>query len=370
LGWVVDLLESGLRRKEATSMSVYQRGDNWYIDFTFKGQRIRESIGPSRKDADKVIAKKKTEIVENKYLDIRKEPDPIKFHEFAKEYLKWAKTNKKASTDSRDISIMRGLDREFEGKNIQDVTSWLIEKWKSKRAEKFKPGSVNRELALLKHVFSKALEWKRIKENPAPKVKRLKGAARRVRYLMPDEIQTFLSHCEGLLRGLLKPMVTVALHTGARKGELQGLEWSNVNFDLGFISLLVTKNGERRDIPMNETVRATLKAMERASGFVFPNRNGKRIDNCALYLAFYEALEKSKIEDFRFHDLRHTFASNLVMQEGVELNDVRELLGHKKMEMTLRYAHLSPKHKGKVVNILDGVMSQNPPQAEKVVQLM
>ena len=72
-------------------MSIYQRGDNWYIDFTFKGQRIRESIGPSRKDAEKVIAKRKTEIVENKYLDMRKEPDPVKFHDFAKEYLQWAR---------------------------------------------------------------------------------------------------------------------------------------------------------------------------------------------------------------------------------------------------------------------------------------
>jgi len=350
-------------------MGVYLRGDNWYIDFTFKGQRIRESIGPSRRGAEKVIAKKKAEIAENKFLDVRKDPEPITFHEFAKEYLKWAKTNKKASTYSRDISIMRGLGREFEGKNIQDVTSWLIEKWKSKRSEKFKPGSVNRELALLKHIFSKALEWKKIKENPSHKVKRLKGAARRVRYLMPDEIQVLLSNCDGLLRGLLKSLVTVALHTGARKGELQGLEWSNVNFDLGLISLLDTKNGERRDIAMNETVRATLEGMERKNEFVFPNRNGKRIDNAQVQIAFQEALKRSGIEDFHFHDLRHTFASNLVMQEGVELNDIRELLGHKKMDMTLRYAHLSPKHKGKVVNILDRVMSQNPPQVGNVVNL-
>ena len=84
-------------------MAIYQRGDNWYVDFRFKGQRIRESIGPSRKDAEKIIAKKKTEIVENKYLDIRKEPDPVKFHAFAKEYLQWAKTNKKPSTWKRDL---------------------------------------------------------------------------------------------------------------------------------------------------------------------------------------------------------------------------------------------------------------------------
>jgi hypothetical protein len=86
-------------------MAVCQRGDNWYIDFTFKGQRIRESIGPSRKNADRVIAKKKTETVENKYLDIRKEPDPVKFHEFGKQYVEWAKANKKASTCVKDISL-------------------------------------------------------------------------------------------------------------------------------------------------------------------------------------------------------------------------------------------------------------------------
>jgi hypothetical protein len=79
-------------------MAVYRRGENWCIDFTFHGQRIREMIGPSRKGADKVIAKRKAEIAENKFLDVRKESEPITFYEFAKEYLQWAKANKKPST--------------------------------------------------------------------------------------------------------------------------------------------------------------------------------------------------------------------------------------------------------------------------------
>jgi integrase len=351
-------------------MAIYQRGNNFYIDFRFKGKRIRESIGPSKKDAQKVIDKIKTEIVENKYLDIRKDPGPITFYSFEKEYVKWAKVNKKASTCLRDISIMRRFDKEFEGKNIQDITTWQIEKWKAKRQEKLKPSSVNRELALLKHIFSKAVEWKRIKENPIKTVKRLKGETRRIRYLLPDEVNILLSNCDGLLRGLLKSLVTMALHTGARKGELQTLKWPQIDFDLGIITLLDTKNGERRDIPMNDTARAVLKALKGKSDFVFPNRNGKRIDDAQIQIAFTEALRRSRIEDFHFHDLRHSFASNLVMN-GAELNDVRELLGHKRMEMTLRYSHLSPKHKGKVINILDQVfsVSQNPPQVEKVVEL-
>jgi integrase len=349
-------------------MGVYQRGDNWYIDFTFKGQRVRESIGPSRKNAQKVIDKRKTEIIENKYLDIRKDPDPVTFHEFCKQYVQWAKANKKATTCAKDISIMRYLDKEFEGKCLHEITAWQIEKYKVKRMERLKPASVNRDLALIKHLFSKAVEWKKIKENPAKIVKRMKGEGRRLRYLMPDEIQILLSNCDGLLWGLLKPLVTVALHTGARQGELRDLKYSEVNFDLGMITLLDTKNGERRDIPMNETVRSTLQALERKSDFVFPCTNGNGLNHARIHIAFHEALKGSKIEDFHWHDLRHCFASTLVMA-GVELNDVRELLGHKTMEMTLRYAHLSPKHKGKVINILDRVMTQNPPQAEKVVQL-
>ncbi|MEI9475235.1 MAG: hypothetical protein WCO26_01475 [Deltaproteobacteria bacterium] len=104
-------------------MSVYQRGNNGYVDFTFKGQRVRESIGPSRKDTEKVISKKKTEIIENKYLDIRKEPEPVKFYDFAKEYLQWGKVNRKASSYVRLTSTMRRLNEEFGGKALQEITS-------------------------------------------------------------------------------------------------------------------------------------------------------------------------------------------------------------------------------------------------------
>jgi integrase len=350
-------------------MSIYRRGDNWYVDFTFKGERVRESIGPSRKDAEKVIAKKKTEIVENKYLDVRKEPAPVKFHDFAKEYLEWGKSNKKASTCNRDHYTMRLLDAEFEGKNIQDITAWMIEKYKSKRKQTCKPASVNRELALLKHVFSMAVKWGRMKENPARDVRGLKGATKRVRFLMPDEVQKLLSCCDGIMKGVLRPMVTLAVHTGMRKGEILSLRWGQIDFEQGIITLHDTKNGERRDIPMDETAKTTLRGLERKGELVFPSRNGTRIDYTQIHLTFREALKKAGITDFKFHDLRHTFASNLIMQEGVELNDVRELLGHKNIAMTMRYAHLSPKHKSRVVNVLDRVMSQIPPQGEKVVGL-
>ena len=343
-------------------MSIYQRGDNWYIDFTFKGQRIRESIGPSRKGAEKVIAKKKAEIAENKFLDKRKEPDPIRFYDFAKEYLQWAKVNKKPSSLRRTTSLMRQLSQEFEEKNLSEITPWQIEKYKAKRKEQVKPATVNRELALLKHMFTKATEWSRVKESPAKKVRLLKGEVKRVRFLTPDQVQTVLSNCAAHLR----PIVTVAVHTGMRKGEVLGLKRDHVNYEQGIISLFDTKNGERRDIPMNETVKATLKGVENESLYFFCNEEGQPFGD--VKKAFATALRKSGIVDFRFHDLRHTFASNLVMA-GEDLNAVGELLGHKTPGMVKRYAHLSPTYKKKVVGTLDRIMSQNPPQeatAQKV----
>lgn len=347
-------------------MSIYQRGENWYIDFTFKGQRIRESIGPSRKDAEKVIAKRKTEIVENKFLDVRKDPDPITFHAFAKEYLQWSKANKKPSSYVRDLCSMRVLSEEFDKHNIHEITTWQIEKYKAKRKEKVKPATINRETALIKHIYTKAIEWGRCKENPAKKVKLLKGEVKRLRFLVPEEIQRLLSNCAKHL----KPIVTLAVHTGMRRSEILMLRRDQVNLEQGIISILDTKNHERKDIPINETVKAALKAVENKGEYFFCNREGKPFGD--IRQSFGVALEKSGIENFRFHDLRHTFASNLVM-EGVDLNTVRELLGHKNLSMTLRYAHLAPGKKAKAVSILDGIMSQNPPQAEipqKVVSLM
>jgi integrase len=154
-----------------------------------------------------------------------------------------------------------------------------------------------------------------------------------------------------------------------RKGELFTLKWEQVNFEQGIITLHDTKNGERRDIPMDETVKTTLKEMERKGDYVFCNEQGETF--VRVQRSFEAAVKKSRIEDFHFHDLRHTFASNLLM-EGEDLNTVRELLGHKDLTMTLRYAHLSPNHKTRAVNVLDRIMSQNPPQSvipQKVVSL-
>ena len=152
-----------------------------------------------------------------------------------------------------------------------------------------------------------------------------------------------------------------------RQGELLGLKWQQVNLEQGIITLNDTKNSERRDIPMDETVKTILKGIKKKGDHVFCNEEGETF--VRLQRSFKAAVRKSKIEDFRFHDLRHTFASNMVMA-GEDLNTVRELLGHKDLTMTLRYAHLSPNHKTRAVSILDRIMSQNPPQTEKASKVL
>ena len=142
-----------------------------------------------------------------------------------------------------------------------------------------------------------------------------------------------------------------------RKGEILSLKWDQVQN--GFIYLLKTKNKEPRQIPINDDLAAILKKIrkenELKSEYVFLY-NGKPVGN--IKKGFKSALTKAGIEDFRFHDLRHTFASQILMR-GCSMKDVQELLGHKDIKMTMRYAHLTQEHKRNAVNLLNGLTEPN-----------
>ena len=140
--------------------------------------------------------------------------------------------------------------------------------------------------------------------------------------------------------------VTVLLHTGFRRGELLGLRWRDVDLKGGVLTIPKAKNGEARHVPLTSTVRTILSHRPRpldGTALVFPNSEGHR-DLRWAKKTVPGALRAAQIEDFRFHDLRHTFASRLAM-EAVDLMTIRELMGHKTMAMTLRYSHLSPGHR-------------------------
>ncbi|MBU0881350.1 MAG: site-specific integrase [Candidatus Omnitrophica bacterium] len=203
-------------------------------------------------------------------------------------------------------------------------------------------------------MFNKAIEWGKADENPVRKVKLFKENNKRIRYLEKEQIRPFLDACVPHL----KSIVIVALHTGMRKSEIFGLKWQNIHLEREIIYILQTKSGERQQVPMSNIVQKTLISVPKHpdSAYIFCNKDGRPYTN--VRKSFDAALKKCGIIDFHFHDLRHTFASQLVMA-GVDIKTVQELLRHKSIEMTMRYAHLSPDHKKKAVDILGQRISTN-----------
>ena len=209
----------------------------------------------------------------------------------------------------------------------------------------------------MKCLFNKAIAWSRYSgKNPVKGIKLFKEQPR-LRFLEKEEIFKLLANCDEHL----KPIVLVALHTGMRKGEILNLKWHDIDFKRDIAYLYQTKNEESREIRINNEVKSTLLKVKKHpdSSYVFCNKNGEPYGD--IKKSFFTACKKSGIiknSSFRFHDLRHTFASHLVMS-GVDLNTVRELLGHKTLDMTLRYSHLSPDHKKRAVDLLGERISAN-----------
>lgn len=328
-------------------MGVFLRNGNYYIDYYANGKRIKKKIGSSKSLALKVLHKKETEVVENKYLDIKIQ-QKIKFEDFANDYLElYSKVNNKSWKKS-DLHNVNTLKKYFSGKYLYEITMEMVEKFKSERIKEVSPARVNRNISCLKSMFNRAIEWGKIENNPVIKVKLLKENNKRLRYLEKEEITNLISNCSEYL----KPIVIIALNTGMRKGEIFRLEWNHIDFKRGIIYILDTKNGEKREIPINKMAEVALISVKRNpdSPYIFCNKEGKPFSD--ITTSFFTAMKKTGIINFRFHDLRHTFASQLVMS-GIDLNTVRELLGHKSLNMTLRYAHLSSDHKKRAVDILN-----------------
>lgn len=248
-----------------------------------------------------------------------------------------------------------------------------------------RPSTANRKMGSLSGVFSRAVDWGYLEVSPLDKVKALKVDAKgRIRYLSKGEAKALREALDAReermraerdssnqwraerkrkpmvdLRAVtftdhLKPMVILSLNTGLRRGELFNLRWPDVNLQTKTITVAGegAKTIETRHIPLNAEALATLKAWKKqseASGYVFPGQEGERMTD--VKTAWLELLKTAGIADFRWHDMRHDFASRLVMA-GVPLNTVRDLLGHSDIKMTLRYAHLAPDSKAAAVELI------------------
>ena len=297
------------------------------------------------------------------------------------QYEPWATSQRKSGAAT--VKRIRSNFEHLIQRPLVDVNLWVIEKWRSEELKRGKAKTtINRDVTTLKACLSKAVEWEMLPANPLQKLTPLRAeGSSRARYLTASEesaLRNALIARDQRLRenrvsgnawrrarhqaalpdlstvafaDYLQPMVLLTFNTGLRRGEVLQLRWADV--DLPQRKLIVrgdnAKSGKTRHIPLNNEALTTLqqwRSDSRSTEWVFAGHDGERMQ--AVKTSWTGVLRSAAIIDFRWHDLRHHFASRLVMN-GVDLNTVRELLGHSDLAMTLRYAHLSPEHKADAV---------------------
>lgn len=337
-------------------MGLFKRGQVWWMSFTHRGKQVRKPTNvKDKKLAEKIYHKVMTQLAEGQWLD-KLEGEDKTFKELADKYInEYAKLNKRSWQKDQE-RLNNHLIPFFGELIVTEISPKVISAYKGHRYQKdISPSTINRELTIMKHMYTMAVrEWEWCRDNPVKRVRMEKEGPPRDRWLTYEEEKRLLDTCPAWL----KEIVTFALNTGMRQGEILGLRWKDVNLFKGIVILDMTKNGERRSIPLNKTTWELLKTKAKvrylAGDYVFTNDAGNKMDGGNLRTDYMKVLKKAKIEAFTFHDLRHTFATRLV-QRGIDLYKVQKLLGHRDNKTTQRYAHHYPESLRDGVNILDSV---------------
>lgn len=356
--------------------SIYPRNGKWYVSYYCRnGKRLRFCAGPNKGIAELSLKDLEVKDYRNQlgFLD-KKDVAPETF--FA-DYLQYSQTNHRPATTVRYRSAVQNF-LEFlkltpEVVCLRDISPELIEKYKhhrrcvevSKNGKKgplmrettiqkgAKSNTINFELGTLRTIFNLAIQQKYLEDNPVRGVRFLKpDDAKQRRSLTEAEIDRFLRACEP---GLY-PVFFVMLHTGMRRGELINLEWRDLDFDRRVVKVRrkpfwVPKTGER-EIPMSKAVADVLSNLPRESHFVFADKKGNALNGNQLREELIRIAKNAGIYDLTMiHSLRHTFGSHLAQK--VDLPSVQKLMGHSKIETTLRYIHQTPEHLHEAVEKLN-----------------
>lgn len=340
-------------------MALFRRGGSgiWHMSFMYRGEQVRRSTETTdRKLAQRIHDKVKGEIAEKRWFE--KLPGEEKtFREMLEKYMnEHSARNKAPRSHIRDKSLANHLLASFEDFTLVDITPKLIAEYKTnRRAEGASPRTVNYELTLMGHAFNLAIkEWEWCKENPVRKVSKERVSNLRERWLTLKEEETLLRESPKWLQ----EMITFAINTGLRQGEILNLQWAQVDLFRKTMVILEQKNKGKDTLPLNEKALEVLKARAKVrhikSNCVFYRANGTSIDASNLRRTFYSATRKAQIEDFHWHDLRHTFATRLV-QAGVDIYTVQKLGRWKNISMVMRYAHHYPESLRAGIEVLDRV---------------
>lgn len=348
-------------------MALYKRSDSryWWLDFEQDGKRYQLSTKCTNiRAAEKFAAAYKTDVALGK-VSLQSKKKPPSFAEAVEDFLSWSKLHNIESTHKKYDSASKSPVRFMGSKLISEIDRGIIEhfvKWRHNQKRKapvrklavkknavsrktIAPATVNKELGLIRIVFNRLLDAGRVDKNPVARFKFLKEDNDQLRVLDENEVRIYLMACSQPLRDA----AALILETGCRPAELFNLRKQDVNLAAGTLHVTAGKTkSARRKIPLTEAARSILAARcsSSPSEYVFAGGRGGSSETPILKLtnAHKAAVKRSEVKPFRVYDLRHTFATNAV-QAGVDLVTLKDLLGHSRLEMVLRYAHPTEAHR-------------------------
>jgi integrase len=361
-------------------VKVFRRKNGvWYARFTLDRKRLFRSTHLSADKIDRETALRKAyeimlEVERQEKFGFPKKVVPT-LATFAKRYLEFAETNKASSTFIRDKDRLLLLVKTFGKQKLDAITREKFERFMQRRKrEGAGPSPVNHDLRLLRHVMTKAVDWKYIRDNPLKGIKLLKepppGSTGIC--LTQEEEERLLSECERSKNPVLTEFVIGALYTFMRPSEIYRLTWDAVNFDTGMITVKQSKNNERRMIPMHDKVFDCLSQLKNKypyAAYVFCKKDGSPYKS--MREAFQNAAERAGLRTdkrhFRLYDCRHTGLSRLGMT-GCNVFEIASISGHKTPNVLRRYTHISPEHQREVINRIGAkVVQPKPDETAKLI---
>jgi integrase len=337
-------------------MAVYRRGKTWWYVFEFQGRKIQESSGFRNKTAAlRAEAKRKTDLMERRAGFTKSKPIP-KFDDFSKQFLEWSNQHHRPKTHELHELNCKTLKRFFRGKYLDEITSAMVEDFKSARKQEriqwaknrsVAGATVNRALTTLKLLFHQAERSGYLVRNPVVGVAMFREPLDSMRVISFEEQAAYLAETSQPLHDIAK----IILGTGMRPEEVFRMQAENLDFKQKAIFNPCGKTkAARRTIPMTDDALSLLKsrvkkAMKLGTSYLFPSRHDVQTPIGSVKKAHSAAVKRAKIERyFRLYDLRHTFATRAV-EAGTDLPTLSSLLGHASILMTMRYVHPAAEQK-------------------------
>ncbi len=322
-----------------------------------KGFPLQSATFNRKTDAKRWIQNTESAIREGRHFKTS-EAKKRTLNELIDRYIKDILPTKPKSMNAQGRQL-RWWQQELGYSSLADITPPRLGEARDKLHEGRQPATVVRYMAALSHAFTVAVnEWEWLDDNPMRKVRKPKEPRGRVRFLSEDERNRLLGACKASDCKQLYPVVVLALSTGMRQMEIMGLSWADVDLKRGYLILHETKNGERRSVPLvghaKELLQELSKVRQLNTNLVFFSE-AKPTAPVFIRTPWGKALTEAGIENFKFHDLRHTAASYLAMN-GASLAEIADILGHKTLQMVKRYAHLSEQHTSKVLESMNSAI--------------